>query len=680
MKIYDTVKHSFLQVAVEHIYWSRNGLIHDVPSYEKFKSYLCKHYKNIFKNITLNTKNKVLKQKYSVLRNILVDGGVFKEIPKRIFYVWGFNEPKKDEVLKCIKSWQEYLPEYDIVEINEKSTEYFNFEEELKNNKWFQTVYNRKMWAYVSDYIRCKVLCEYGGIYFDTDVSVVQNMDKFLKNPAFVGMQRSSLDGNGDWVEPAVCGAQRLNPFFKQVVNFYNTLIWKESVYTMPQIFDYYLRSYDIFPFPVRGKQKIIRLKDIVIYPERYFIPYRFRENFTNKCIKSDTHTIHWWSGSWVKEENVKFLQSKNKLGWVSAQNKKRRPKVSVIICAYNSEQFLSKCLDSVISQTLQDIEIICVNDGSCDNTLNILKSYADVDKRIRVISQKNQGLSVSRNNAMQIAKGKYTAFVDSDDWLRLDCLEYLYLWSEYHKLDMLSFGGINYNDDTNAFQYNPYYAFEYLPAKWTDVFNYKDCRNFIEKMAVSSCLTFYNADFLKKNNIRWIGEKVCYEDNLFFTESLLKAQKISILKDKMYFRRIHDSCITQNMDKHFSDFLIITEKVLEIVNQLADKDILKSYFFKYCVACYRMFQGFSNKTKRKYETQLKNVLAKVSSKYNIPLPMTVKIFIENRPFSTITMAYIGFPYYLVCRHWLRKECDRLKAVVGNAIMTTSKSCRIDSC
>ena len=90
----------------------------------------------------------------------------------------------------------------------------------------------------------------------------------------------------------------------------------------------------------------------------------------------------------------------------------KEKTKISVIVPVYNGEEFLSQCLDSILAQTLQDIEILCVNDGSTDNSLKILKGYAKKDKRIQIINQKNQGLSVSRNNAMKIAKGEYLSFV----------------------------------------------------------------------------------------------------------------------------------------------------------------------------------------------------------------------------------------------------------------------------
>ena len=100
------------------------------------------------------------------------------------------------------------------------------------------------------------------------------------------------------------------------------------------------------------------------------------------------------------------------------------RPKVSVIIPVYNVEKYLARCLDSVINQTLSDIEIICVNDGSTDGSPEILQHYAAQDERIKIINQKNAGLGAARNVGIKNAIGTYLFFVDSDDWLDLQCLE----------------------------------------------------------------------------------------------------------------------------------------------------------------------------------------------------------------------------------------------------------------
>ena len=91
-------------------------------------------------------------------------------------------------------------------------------------------------------------------------------------------------------------------------------------------------------------------------------------------------------------------------------------PKISVIIPIYNVEKYLRQCLDSVVNQTIKDIEIICINDGSTDNSQAILNEYAKKDERFVVINQVNQGLSVARNNGLNSATGKYVAFIDSDD------------------------------------------------------------------------------------------------------------------------------------------------------------------------------------------------------------------------------------------------------------------------
>lgn len=231
-------------------------------------------------------------------------------IQKRIFYVWGANDAYKRDMLVCIQTWRQILPDYEIIEINENSTQYFNFQEELKTNRWFRTVYNKKMWAYVADYIRVKVLYDNGGIYFDTDVSVIKSLDKFLSQDCFVGIQSS---GKNSYTEPAILGAQKGNPFLGDVVKFYDDGIWKEPIYTIPQIFAKFLKlRYNIYEFPPKNQQKIIHLNDITLYPERFFIPFEFGQQFTPECIEDDTYTIHWFGGSWCRPDIEFFLKNKH--------------------------------------------------------------------------------------------------------------------------------------------------------------------------------------------------------------------------------------------------------------------------------------------------------------------------------------------------------------------------------
>ena len=112
--------------------------------------------------------------------------------------------------------------------------------------------------------------------------------------------------------------------------------------------------------------------------------------------------------------------------------------KVSVIITIYNGEVYLRQCLDSVCSQTLKEIEIICVDDGSTDTSGRLCEKFATEDKRVRVIHKKNGGLSSARNTGLQIASGDIISFIDSDDYPRIDMFEKLFLCMSKYQVDIV--------------------------------------------------------------------------------------------------------------------------------------------------------------------------------------------------------------------------------------------------
>lgn len=132
--------------------------------------------------------------------------------------------------------------------------------------------------------------------------------------------------------------------------------------------------------------------------------------------------------------------------------------KISVIIPVYNVENYLRQCLDSVINQTLKEIEIICVNDSSSDGSLAILEEYAAKDSRITVISQPNGGAGAARNNGMAHSHGKYLSFLDSDDFFEPDMLEEAWKKAEADAADFVVYRCDQYNTETQ----------EYVPVPWT--------------------------------------------------------------------------------------------------------------------------------------------------------------------------------------------------------------------
>lgn len=127
--------------------------------------------------------------------------------------------------------------------------------------------------------------------------------------------------------------------------------------------------------------------------------------------------------------------------------------KVSVIIPIYNAEKYLHQCMDSIVGQTLREIEIICVDDGSTDHSAEILKEYQDRDQRISVITQENAGAGAARNRGLMEARGEYLSFLDADDFFEVDMLRTAYEKAKEARAQIVVFGSDQYRDDLEAFQ-----------------------------------------------------------------------------------------------------------------------------------------------------------------------------------------------------------------------------------
>ena len=222
-------------------------------------------------------------------------------------------------------------------------------------------------------------------------------------------------------------------------------------------------------------------------------------------------------------------------------------PKVSVIIPVYNVEKYLGECLDSVLRQTLKDIEIICVNDGSTDGSAVILAEYAQKDPRIRIITQPNAGLSAARNAGMDAASGKYIYFLDSDDWIVDDAMEKCYAISEHDDLDQLVFGCetlvakdvCRVIDREMARLKETYYRIdETLCGK---VFAGVELLSVLlskRRYFASVPLRFMRLDAIRAAALRF-PDKLIHEDEYFTPLSLLASQRAEMVCDKFYRRRL---------------------------------------------------------------------------------------------------------------------------------------------
>ena len=255
--------------------------------------------------------------------------------------------------------------------------------------------------------------------------------------------------------------------------------------------------------------------------------------------------------------------------------------KVSIIIPVYNVEKYLKQCLDSVVNQTLTEIEVICVDDGSTDNSLQILGEYAEKDDRIRVISKENGGIASARNKGMEYATGEYIGFVDSDDWITLDMYEKLYENAKFHGSDMVMCPAHIFDYLTHELRYDlPYFTLECFDETFDNrVFNHEETTDFFFAISVTAWNKLYKSKFLEEKCIKF-NEGLDFEDNTFFYETYLKACKVSLVRDFLYYYRINRSgSFITSANERFFDIVEMFDLTEDVILKTGNQDRYMSVF-----------------------------------------------------------------------------------------------------
>lgn len=213
--------------------------------------------------------------------------------------------------------------------------------------------------------------------------------------------------------------------------------------------------------------------------------------------------------------------------------------KVSVVLPVYNVERYLIKCMDDILGQTLKEIEVICIDDGSTDRSLDILRQFEKKDNRVKVLSQKNAGAAAARNKGMDLSRGEYISFLDSDDFFEPEMLENAYVAAKQQKVDIVIFSGDRYDDTLEKYIQMDYsIKKKQLPNK--NPFNWEDIPEHIFTFAVGWAWDkLYRSDFVKDENLRF--QKVRTSNDLFFVfTSLVKATRIYTMEELLVHHRIH--------------------------------------------------------------------------------------------------------------------------------------------
>lgn len=236
--------------------------------------------------------------------------------------------------------------------------------------------------------------------------------------------------------------------------------------------------------------------------------------------------------------------------------------KVSVVIPVYNVEKYLEECLKSIINQSLNDIEIICINDGSTDNSLAILEEYENRDSRIRIISQENAGISCARNNGLSLSNGKYVYFMDSDDILEESALEELYELSEKHNLDLTIFKMINFYDDSRKEYSSPHYEMYFLRHVANKVFNYENIKSSFLDISVTLGGKFFKHDLIRGMEF---PKGLIFEDNPFFIKAFLNSHRVYFYNKHLYKKRYRNESITKTFNLKFADVIPIANMIWDI-------------------------------------------------------------------------------------------------------------------
>ena len=232
--------------------------------------------------------------------------------------------------------------------------------------------------------------------------------------------------------------------------------------------------------------------------------------------------------------------------------------KISIIVPVYNVENYLKKCLDSLINQTIEDIEIICINDGSTDTSFEILQNYVQKDNRIKVLlNQTNIGASAARNKGIEFAQGEYIGFCDSDDWVDLDFYEKLYTTAKENNADIAVTNIIKVKK--NKFKK----FFTIKKSEFSEEY-YKKLKICNAPDYSYTCNKIYKTSELKKYNLKF-GNYIVYEDAVFTTQILYYLKKLVTVPGTNYYYLYRKNSLIHsknnnidlnNADKFMREFL----------------------------------------------------------------------------------------------------------------------------
>ena len=274
-------------------------------------------------------------------------------------------------------------------------------------------------------------------------------------------------------------------------------------------------------------------------------------------------------------------------------------PKISVIVPVYNTEKYLKQCIDTLTDQTIKEIEIIIVDDGSKEECANLCDELAENDERIKVLHKNNEGQGIARNCGVKVASGEYIAFVDSDDYVDTEMYQTLYSVAEKNNADIVMSGVTFVGGNTFS------KSGEYIEKNYFDketVFEKEDVKQLIlgvvgalpsdsddSRYGVSVCKNIFKRSMILENEIEFVSErKVISEDTIFMVDFLRYSIKVVGIPYAFYrYRRNDESFSKSYRSDRFEKVLIFLDTLEEHIKSVASKDEYDLYFK-------RLIQGYA--------------------------------------------------------------------------------------
>ena len=392
------------------------------------------------------------------------------------------------------------------------------------------------------------------------------------------------------------------NLVFKQVVQCLNNSLWMENRYKICELLNRpeFLKT-GVFDFP---PEKYERLSDY-------------------KQVKGCLNAIAF-------KKRLEFCwldNAKHSLRVLHRAVNSINPKISVIIPAYNAEKWIIRCLDSILKQTLSEVEVIVVDDGSKDNTQAVLLGASKKDNRLTILSQSNCGTAVARNSGMQFVnpKSEYIYFMDADDWLDINALEYLYAESSQHDLDVLFFG-IDVFCDFDELAGDVagrrlHQIFKEKSNYYNRSKNYTDICNGIQMFCqmesyrdfvVSVPSYIINKNYLEKLDLKFMPANV-HEDIIFTLTLTLHSDRCDYLNKPYYHRSLHaDSIVTKPKSfiyaySLFVDYLGICHLINKLDLNTEQRQIVTRFACNILKACREVYHSLSAEEQSVYYGMLQD-------------------------------------------------------------------------